>query len=148
MADRVVVLAEGRILQQGTPQQVYAQPVDRFVASFVGQANLWDGRVLDATHVETPLGVLMCTPTQRATGSAVTVMLRPEAVRAGAAPDGRNQVRGEVLRDRFLGAVRRIDLRVGAADLRFEGQPSSDLLFHLPPASLHLLDRAPARGPV
>jgi putative spermidine/putrescine transport system ATP-binding protein len=46
MSDRVVVLNDGRVEQIGTPEQIYARPVSRFVAGFVGKANLLPGRVL------------------------------------------------------------------------------------------------------
>jgi putative spermidine/putrescine transport system ATP-binding protein len=45
LSDRVAVMSEGRIRQLGTPQQIYRQPCDRFVASFVGDTNVLRGRL-------------------------------------------------------------------------------------------------------
>ena len=43
MSDRIAVMSEGRILQLGTPAEIYERPVDRFVADFIGQSNLIPG---------------------------------------------------------------------------------------------------------
>src|SRR6202035_5170860 len=45
LSDRVAVMSEGRVRQLGTPQQIYRQPCDRFVASFVGDTNVLRGRL-------------------------------------------------------------------------------------------------------
>ena len=45
LSDRLAVMSEGRIRQLGTPQQIYRQPCDRFVASFIGDANVLRGRL-------------------------------------------------------------------------------------------------------
>ena len=45
MADRVVIMSRGRIEQIGTPEEIYHQPHNRFVAEFLGSANIFDGRV-------------------------------------------------------------------------------------------------------
>ena len=117
MADRVVVMREGRIEQAGTPRQLYETPRTRWVASFVGRANLWDGVVRDAAAVETPIGLLRAGPLRLPPGTRVTVLVRPEFVRIGAAPDGANTFQGRVARDRFLGATRRYDLQVAGGTI-------------------------------
>src|SRR6202035_5317980 len=45
LSDRVAVMSEGRVRQLGTPQEIYRQPCDRFVASFVGDTNVLRGRL-------------------------------------------------------------------------------------------------------
>jgi putative spermidine/putrescine transport system ATP-binding protein len=144
MADRVVVLADGRIQQQGTPENLYQRPANRFVAAFVGQANLWEGRVLGPTEVETALGRLRCAPCARAAGSPVTVLIRPEHVGAGAGPAGANVLQGRVVRDRFLGSVRRLDVEVPGGTLLVEGQAADSGAFHVSPEHVCLLDSEPA----
>jgi putative spermidine/putrescine transport system ATP-binding protein len=47
LSDRLAVMSEGRIRQLGTPQEIYRQPCDRFVASFIGDANVLHGRLED-----------------------------------------------------------------------------------------------------
>ena len=112
MADRVVVMREGRIEQAGTPRELYEAPRTRWVASFVGRANLWDGVVREMATVETPIGLLRAGGLPQRMGARVTVLVRPENVRLGAAPSGANTFRGRLVRDRFLGATRRYDLEV------------------------------------
>ena len=85
MADRMAVLRQGRIEQLGTPRTVYRRPVNAFMASFAGEANLLPGTVTGSgpdTQVTTPAGTL-ATPDQANQGSEVVVMIRPEDVRIG-----------------------------------------------------------------
>jgi putative spermidine/putrescine transport system ATP-binding protein len=140
MADRVAVMAAGRLLQVGTPSEVYHRPLSRTVAAFVGHANLWPGRVVGPAEVETPLGCFAALPHGLAPGAQVTVLIRPERFRAGAGPGGLNTVRGTILRDRFLGSMRRFDLGVGAATLAVEtadAHPAS--VVHAPLEAVQIL---------
>ena len=110
MADRVAVMRDGRLVQVGLAEELYERPADASVAGFVGHANLWQGRVRDAATVDTPLGPLrLASGHGFSPGAAATVMVRPEACRPWAAPDGVNQFTGRLLRDRFLGSLRRYD---------------------------------------
>ncbi|HEX2114939.1 MAG TPA: ABC transporter ATP-binding protein, partial [Alphaproteobacteria bacterium] len=110
MADRVVVMQQGRIAQIGTPRELYEQPASRDVAAFVGHANLWPGTIAGPDRVETPIGALVTAPHGMSSGTAVTVLVRPERVRPGRRADRVNTIGGTVTRDRFLGALRRFDL--------------------------------------
>ena len=62
MADRVAVIREGRILQVGTPKEVWDQPATPFVANFVGQSNFFTGKVIQSspyTLLRTPEGAVL-----------------------------------------------------------------------------------------
>ena len=113
MADRVTVMREGQVLQTGTPREIYRRPASHAVAAFVGHANLMEGEALDATHVRTPLGPLKTQPHGFAAGAQVSVLIRPEAIRPGAA-GGVNAFAGSIARDRFLGSLRRYDFATAA----------------------------------
>ena len=76
LADEVVVMWQGRIVQQSTPQELYGNPLSYDVAAFVGDANFLPGRA-DAATVETEFGLL--TSKGPALGN-VDVLVRPEAV--------------------------------------------------------------------
>jgi spermidine/putrescine transport system ATP-binding protein len=83
LGDTVVVMNHGRIEDIGPPDRVYQAPRTAFVASFMGESNAMDGRVMGRdgprTLVETPIGVLICNTAW--TGSAdLRVMFRPEKV--------------------------------------------------------------------
>jgi putative spermidine/putrescine transport system ATP-binding protein len=58
LSDRLAVMSEGRIRQLGTPEEIYRRPCDRFVASFVGDANVLRGRLdgLDGAHAVVAVG--------------------------------------------------------------------------------------------
>ncbi|WP_430395583.1 ABC transporter ATP-binding protein [Ferrovibrio sp.] len=153
IADRVAVMRDGRLLQLGTPREIYERPVDAMVAGFVGQANLWPGRLTAPDRIDTAIGSLAIVPRPGfGTGQAAVAMLRPERVQLGAALDGRNEFHGEVVRDRYLGALRRFDLAVAGGLIAAEtpsvaeGGEAASLRVHLPPDAIHLLpvDAAPA----
>jgi putative spermidine/putrescine transport system ATP-binding protein len=139
MADRVVVMREGRIEQAGTPRQLYEAPRTRWVAAFVGRANLWDGVVREAA-VETPIGLLRAGALGLPHGTRVTVVVRPEGVRLGAAPDGANTFRGRLVRDRFLGATRRYDLEVSGGTIIGETPEAAAVdVVHIPPERVQVI---------
>ncbi|MBK1668349.1 ABC transporter ATP-binding protein [Rhodovibrio sodomensis] len=88
MADRVALMRDGRIVQVGPPADLYAKPVDKFVASFFGDINRLPGSVTGG-QVQTPFGRLDAA--HLAEGQAVEVLIRPEAlhVQPCAAPEDR-----------------------------------------------------------
>jgi iron(III) transport system ATP-binding protein len=79
LADRIAVMRAGRVLQVDEPAQLYARPADRFVATFVGDADLLPGKV-DGDAVATAIGRLRMAEPNGLSG-AVDVALRPERVR-------------------------------------------------------------------
>lgn len=87
LADVVAVLRGGRIEQVGPPEEIYDRPVNRWVAEFLGDADVLPGDAAGGT-VRTELGVFPSDPALR---GRVEVVIRPERVRlsaAGAGPDG------------------------------------------------------------
>lgn len=98
MADRVAVFNHGRIVQHGTPQEVYERPRTRFVADFVGSAN-----------------VLSPELSARAGGPGRWASLRAESIRLVAPPSGR--LSGTVRTVRYLGAGHRVSVSIGGDDL-------------------------------
>jgi putative spermidine/putrescine transport system ATP-binding protein len=84
MADRIVIMRDGRIEQAGAPAEIYQRPVSRFVAGFLGASNFLRGRVVDTANdgalVDVPRGPLVSIAASRPLGSEITVALRPEAI--------------------------------------------------------------------
>lgn len=105
MSDRVGVMRAGRLEQVGTPAEIYGRPANRFVAEFVGSANLFEG-VGDGTAVRTDDGLAFPSPVR----GPAAVLVRPERVRV----DGAAGLAGEVQEVLFQGATTRVILRVGA----------------------------------
>ncbi len=140
MADRVAVMQNGRIVQVGEPREIYAHPLNREVADFVGHANLWTGRIIGPTSVETPLGVLTTVPHGRKVRDTVAVLIRPEGLRLGRTADAVNNFSGVVTRDRFLGSFRRFDFQSGTTTLLGETSDMGEISnIHIPANSIQLL---------
>ncbi len=88
LSDRLAVMSEGRIRQLGTPQDIYRRPCERFVASFVGDANVLRGRIagIDGARAIVTLGAAqIAVPAEPLRGAAasasVDLFVRPEQLR-------------------------------------------------------------------
>jgi iron(III) transport system ATP-binding protein len=89
LADRIAVMHEGSIVQAGAPEEIYFRPATRWVAEFVGAANVIAGRAAGG-HVETALGSFAA---ECGNGQApVEVLVRPELLELRPDPDGAGQV--------------------------------------------------------
>jgi iron(III) transport system ATP-binding protein len=127
VADRIGVMARGRLLQVDTPVDLYRRPRSRAVAAFVGETNLLPGRVLEVAtaevRVETPVGPLVAARDggpAPVVGAGVWVSIRPEALRAarggvdaGAGAAAPNALRGRQEHVTYLGDLVERRLRVG-----------------------------------
>jgi len=130
LADRIVLLNEGRIVQSGSPHEIYDRPADAFVAGFVGRANLLDARVIDAQTIDTSIGRLLTSPHGRAIGSTLHVLVRPERIEVASAANaatGENVFGAQVLRDRFFGATRQVEVAAGNGRLEIETAMRDDV---------------------
>ncbi|MDR7555137.1 MAG: ABC transporter ATP-binding protein [Armatimonadota bacterium] len=112
ISDVVAVMRDGRIVQVGSPAEVYYAPRTAFVADFVGIANFVRGRMrgtwLEADGITLRLAVAQTRP-----DGDVTAIFRPEAVRVFTTPpDGDNVVAGEIVNALFHGPVARYWVRV------------------------------------
>jgi putative spermidine/putrescine transport system ATP-binding protein len=132
MADRVAVFNEGRIVQAGSPEEIYNSPKTRFVADFVGSANLLPPHV-----------------TQALTGEKRWASLRPEAFGLQPGPDLKS-LTGTVESVSFLGPVRRVSVRIGTDFVHANLSASNALpaqgealTLYFAPSALNLLEAAP-----
>ncbi|HLJ20681.1 MAG TPA: ABC transporter ATP-binding protein [Stellaceae bacterium] len=119
MSDRIVLLTGGRVAQIGTPDELYHRPLSRFVADFLGQSNLLEGRVEDhgpPICVRTADGLRLRSEPQPSelgsafhVGESVSVMVRPEnvtiATTSDVADEAENTVDGTVSESITLGGV-------------------------------------------
>ena len=115
MSDRIAVMRAGRILQEGPPAELYDQPVDRFVADFIGQSNFFEGVVEDPgppVVVRAERGVALRAPLpsggrELARGERAVISVRPERVHLEApgseVPSGWTSALGRVEQRTFLG---------------------------------------------
>jgi iron(III) transport system ATP-binding protein len=118
MADRVVVMNQGRIEQVGTPQQVYREPETAFVADFVGKVNVisaiadGEGRFRVGT-----LTLAGARGSGVAAGTRVKLYLRPEDVQVNGSANGHaNVASASVQKIEFLGAFCLVTVRLAGAE--------------------------------
>jgi spermidine/putrescine transport system ATP-binding protein len=119
MSDRVAVMSQGRIEQIGTSTEIYNHPETAFVASFVGENNLFTGRLVDARDgfgtIDSPAGrIRAANPHRLPVGAEALLFVRPERVRLGsdgAAGTGWNVIESEVMDEVFEGLAVNIFLR-------------------------------------
>lgn len=83
MSDRIAVMHEGRLLQVGTPEDIYERPANRFVADFIGQTNLLDATVENDDLIVLSNGQRLMAPNPLPAGTKVAMSLRPEAIDIG-----------------------------------------------------------------
>jgi putrescine transport system ATP-binding protein len=120
VADRIAVMDRGRIAQVATPPEIYEQPVSRWVADFIGEVNLIEGRLIEAAPAavieSADAGRIMAGGTKEAKpGDTVSVALRPEKVRIGRerpADASVNCVAGQVWDIGYLGHVSTYKVRL------------------------------------
>jgi putrescine transport system ATP-binding protein len=133
LASRIAVMSEGRIAQVGTPGEVYEYPATRYVASFVGNINLHEGRVTGSgggrlTLRCDALNADLAVPCEdaMAPGMAVSIAVRPEKITISrAAPESRdrNVVKGVVRDLGYFGEMSLYNVRLSSgAVLRVSAQ--------------------------
>ncbi|HDQ70941.1 MAG TPA: ABC transporter ATP-binding protein [Chloroflexi bacterium] len=113
LADRVVLMRDGRVIQMGTPQDVYTRPSSVWVAEFLGLTNLLDVRSVEKGWADTPLGKLRVGNDAKKPGLSSTerlLLLRPDAARLDVPDHGHNLVTGEVMTRSFRGERYRIKM--------------------------------------
>ncbi len=106
MADRVVLMRDGRIVQEGPPDHLYRQPVDAFCAAFLGDVNRFEVLVQGGA-VETPLGRFP--ESGLGEGEMAAVLIRPEALTL----DGGDGIAARVQAVHSLGRSARVELAIG-----------------------------------
>ena len=137
MSDRVVVMQDGRIAQIGTPREVYEEPRSLYVARFIGDINLFPGKVvarLDARHLQIAIldrTVVAETDRDFAPGQPVQLLLRPEDLRLseeGQGPAFPGAIVERSYRGVTLDTVIRLDggLMVRACEFFDEDDPDFD----------------------
>lgn len=118
ISDRVVVMEAGRVTQIDPPHRLYEHPQTRFISSFVGKANLLEGRVTAVGAVATVAVGTVSLEVDAAgvnTGDAVVLSLRPEKIRL--VPEAQGLLAGVVRERFFLGSQWLYQVSTAAGDL-------------------------------
>ena len=101
MSDKIVVMKNGEIQQVGTPQDIYNEPANRFVANFIGESNILSGTMLEDYKVQFDDIVFDCVDYGFKENEKVDVVIRPEDIDIVPVEDGK--MTGEVLSVLFKG---------------------------------------------
>lgn len=113
MSDRICLMSTGQITQLGTPDELYFQPRNRFVAEFIGESNLISGRINSAGQMMIAGNQSISVPPGGWTeGAELLVMVRPERVRIcdinEPVKEGSNIMSGEIGTTSFTGGMTRV----------------------------------------
>ena len=111
MSDTIVVMSEGRIQQIGTPIDVYNEPVNAFVADFIGESNILDGIMLEDLKVRFSGHTFNCVDKGFGRGEAVDVVVRPEDV--DIVSEEKGMLRGIVTSVTFMGVHYEVIVDIG-----------------------------------
>ncbi|PKO05934.1 MAG: spermidine/putrescine ABC transporter ATP-binding protein [Chloroflexi bacterium HGW-Chloroflexi-3] len=122
IGDRLVLLNEGRIIQNATPEDVYQNPKNAWVAKFIGLSNLLEGVIqsIQPLRVITKSGdfsIQTGLPKNVKLGDPVILLLRPDALTLN--DEKMNQFQAHILDDVFLGNQWRVKLRMGDMEFSF-----------------------------
>ncbi|MFL5244838.1 MAG: ABC transporter ATP-binding protein [Gemmataceae bacterium] len=148
LAGRLAVMRDGRIVQVGTPAEVYSRPANGFIAGFLGDVNLIPGRVLqvkgDQVQVQTAIGTLTGVASSNAIvpDKNVQCAIRPTYLQPSAGRSAINSMPVRVEHTAFLGDL--LQVRVVAGDgtrLSVAALPSASPMFH--PGSEVMLSARP-----
>jgi iron(III) transport system ATP-binding protein len=106
VSDRIIVMSRSRIAQDGSPRDLYERPTNRFIADFIGDANIVAAQL--RRHGEraavTLAGITLDLPHNGATDGPIELAIRPEALRLTPGPAGADAIAGEVAKAAYLGA--------------------------------------------
>jgi spermidine/putrescine transport system ATP-binding protein len=132
MSDRIGVMDFGKLLQVGTPEDIYENPVSRFVAEFIGETNFIDGTVTDDGRIRIGGGELVFARSEAPAGTDVTLTLRPEKIQIHTRndpgiPSERNQLPAMITRQLYFGESIYYEIEIPGGetvDARLENIPS------------------------
>ncbi len=148
MSDTVVVMAGGKIQQIGTPTDIYNEPVNAFVADFIGESNILDGVML-ADHSARFAGhTFVCVDGGFAKNEPVDIVVRPEDVDV-VAPD-KGMLRGVVSSVTFKGDYYEIIVDVGGFKWMIETSdyvaPEEKIGLYIEPDAIHVMKKSEFSG--
>ena len=148
MSDTVVVMDNGKIQQIGTPTDIYNEPVNAFVADFIGESNIIDGVMPENYRVSFAGHTFDCLDSGFAPGEAVDVVIRPEDV--DIVPPSTAMLTGTVTSVTFLGVHYEIIVdicgfkwMIQTTDYCAEGAPVG---LSIDPDAIHIMKKSEYSG--
>ena len=111
MSDKVVVMNGGYIQQMGTPEEIYNEPENAFVADFIGDSNIIDGIMIEDRVVRICDTIFPCIDEDFGRNKPVDVVIRPEDLIIGKPGEGR--LNGEITHNVFIGVHYEMEIEAG-----------------------------------
>ena len=126
MSDRIAVMSKGKVMQMGTPVEIYERPTSRFVADFIGESNFLEGTVqsVDGERANVLIPALMTEVTGLNTGKVkmgekAVVCIRPEKIRiSDEAVSKQTSFRGAVKTTTYIGSDTHVYVEVGKLTIK------------------------------
>lgn len=159
MGDRIAVMNEGRLQQVGTPQELYDQPVNRFVAGFIGSPSMnfvdvtvtggdsgGAGGRLEAPGITIPVPTRMADAIRHAAGKPIVAGFRPEHFELGPTEEAVATVSGVAEVVEFLGNDELLHVKVADRDIvaivasEFRVKPGDNVTLRIPLDKVYLFD--------
>ncbi len=144
MSDTVVVMADGRIQQIGTPIDIYNEPVNAFVADFIGESNILDGIMLSDFSVKFASHTFECLDKGFSPNEAVDVVIRPEDV--DVVPVDKGMLSGHVTSVTFKGVHYEIIVDIDGFKWMIQSTdyvaPDSEIGVYIEPDAIHIMKKS------
>ena len=126
MSDRIAVMSKGKLLQMGPAVEIYERPTSRFVADFIGETNLLDGKVKSVAGKQAVVTISVwqqeikgITTTDVKAGDEISVSIRPEKIQLTEKPiDGQNSLEGVVVRSTYIGSDTHVYIDVRGQNIK------------------------------
>ena len=125
MSDTVVVMNNGVIEQVGTPEDIYNEPVNAFVADFIGEANILNGTMIDDCRIRILGKELECVDKGFGKNTPVDVVIRPEDIII--TPPDKGQLTGIVESATFKGVHYEMSIRCGKCEIIVQSTRSAEI---------------------
>ncbi len=129
ISNRIIVMNEGTLQQEGTPREIYQYPANKFVAKFVGQTNILEGKIgKDGNSIETELGKIPCYHNHNLKSQEeVYISIRPDSLEADEYGPFKGILKRSTYRGNTIDAL--IEVALGAGDKK-------ELLMHIHPEKI------------
>ncbi|MCD8040256.1 MAG: ABC transporter ATP-binding protein [Clostridia bacterium] len=142
MSDKIVVINDGEIQQIGTPTDIYNEPVNTFVADFIGESNIFNGAMVGKMKVKFCGASFDCLDDFEI-NQLVDVVVRPEDIKI--CPPEEGQLKGTVISTVFKGVHYEITVKVGKYEIVIQStsnaQTGSVIGMRIEPDGIHIMNK-------
>lgn len=148
MSDTVVVMANGRVQQVGSPTDIYNEPVNAFVADFIGESNILDGIMLEDYKAKFSGNIFNCLDSGFEKGEKVDIVVRPEDV--DVVPSDKGMLSGKVSSVTFKGVHYEIIVDIDNFKWMIQSTdyvaPDSIIGINIDPDAIHVMKKSEYSG--